>query len=94
MSEFDYPPHVQDALDFIERESAAYGQRKQREADNQRKTEEYRAWGRSEAQSRSLERARIAESDAKFWETRRRQQAAQHAKRRFQPAQPDGWVRP
>lgn len=88
--EFSYPQHVQDALDFVERETRAERSRAY-EAQS-------RKWkgriARSERKAREAEQQRETDSDAKFWETRRAQQAAQQAKKRFRPAQPDGWVKP
>jgi hypothetical protein len=89
-----YPPHVQEALDFIERETAAYERRDQQLMADQRQTDQRRAVWRVEARARRLDRTRVADADAKFWEVRRKQRAAQEAKRRFQPAQPEGWVKP
>lgn len=88
--EFSYPQHVQDALDFVEQ-----GTREvlQREADERRYRREA-GYARRERADRRAEQQREADSDAKFWETRRAQQAAQQAKKRFRPAQPDGWVKP
>jgi chlorite dismutase len=88
--EFSYPQYVQDAIEFIECETQAQRQR-EATAQAQRWNERMR---RENRKARRAEQQREADSDAKFWETRRAQQAAQQAKRRFRPAVPDGWVKP
>jgi hypothetical protein len=88
--EFSYPQHVQDALDFVERETQA-DRRRTAAARSRHWDKQVR---REERKMRKAEQQREADSDAKFWETRRAQQAAQQAKGRFRPAQPDGWVKP
>jgi hypothetical protein len=88
--EFSYPQHVQDALDFVEQGTR---EARRREADERRYRREV-GRARHERTERRAEQQREADSHAKFWETRRAQQAAQQAKKRFRPAQPDGWVKP
>jgi len=83
VDEFTYPERVQAALAFIETET---------EADRRRQAQEQR-WEREDAEYAREVRTRLAEadreaaSDAKFWEFRRRQRAAQQAKRPFQAVQ-------
>jgi hypothetical protein len=84
--EFSYPQHVQDALDFVEQATA---EERRKERDRYRRSRNWRRSAQDEQQQQ-----READSDAKFWETRRAQQAAQQAKKRFRPAQPDGWIKP
>jgi hypothetical protein len=91
--EFSYPQHVQDAIDFVERETKA-ARRQEIDAEISRRRSRGSRRTRDERTARKAERQREADSDAKFWEARRQQQAAQQAKKRFQPAQPEGWVRP
>jgi hypothetical protein len=86
--EFSYPQRVQDALDFVEQATA---EERRKERDRYRRGQNWRRGAQDEQQQ---QQQREADSDAKFWETRRAQQAAQQAKKRFRPAQPDGWVKP
>lgn len=88
--EFSYPQYVQDALDFVEQGTR---EAHRREADERRYRREVKQSRRERTERRATQQ-READSDAKFWETRRAQQAAQQAKKRFRPAQPDGWVKP
>jgi chlorite dismutase len=88
--EFSYPQDVQDALNLVERETQAQ-RRREATVMSQRWEKRQR---REDREARRAEQQREADSDAKFWETRRAQQAAQQAKKRFRPAQPDGWVKP
>lgn len=89
IDEFTYPDRVQQALDFVERETRADRRRRSDERLERWQDAEYER----EDRARQAEADREAASDAKFWDTRRRQRAAQQAKRRFQPAQPEGWTR-
>lgn len=89
IDEFTYPERVQAALDFVENETKAD---RRRQADEQRWQREDAQYER-EVRSRQAQADREAASDEKFRAFRHKQKAAQQAKRRFQPAQPEGWTR-
>lgn len=89
IDEFSYPEHVQQALDFIEAETRADRRRQADERHERREAARYEREYRAERAQAQRETA----ADEKFWKTRRAQQAAQQAKRRFQPAEPEGWTR-